>query len=203
MVVGIFFLIGLSLFFVYMSIMLMGKQGETASRAVREQLIPWVERSSLEQTDRRVIVERLEELSEEMGREELTSRQLDRLKLRLFESTILQWGTVETLNRIAQSSELSDQEKSEFSLACDRWLHAASLGHLHMRDMEFGTQNVCMIEPKSGRLVPRQEITEEMLREFMRRINSMSDKFQIPKEEFTKSVSQVFLQIVEDGLSVK
>ena len=41
-VIGIFGLVGISIFFVYMSMMLMGKQGQTAARSVREQLIPWV-----------------------------------------------------------------------------------------------------------------------------------------------------------------
>ncbi|MBU6175962.1 MAG: hypothetical protein KGQ60_19320 [Planctomycetes bacterium] len=203
LVIGIFGLVGLSLFFVYMSIMLMGNQGKRAAMSVHEQLIPWIERSLLGQNDRQVIIDRLETLAKEMEREELTSRQLTRLALRLTESTILQWGVVEQLNQIAQSSDLNAAEKEEFSKACDRWLHCASTGKLNMKDMEFGTQNVCIKEHPSGRLVPREKIDADRLREFMRRITTMCDRFEVPKEEFSKSVSQVFLQVIEEALEEK
>lgn len=203
LVIGIFFLVGVSIFFVYMSIMLMGNQGKAAARSVREQLIPWVEQSLLSQSDRQTIVSRLDEVAGQMEREELTSRQLTRLGIRLTESTILQWGAVEQLNLIAQRSELSAEEKAEFALTCDRWLNCASTGRLNMQDMEFGTQNVCTKEHPSGRLKPRDDIDETRLREFMSRISTMCDRFQIPKEEFPKSVSQVFLEVIESGLAEK
>lgn len=82
-VIGIFGLVGISVFFVYMSMMLMGNQGKTAVSSVREQLIPWVEQSSLGQNDRQIIVGRLNEISDSMEREELTTRQLSRLGIRL------------------------------------------------------------------------------------------------------------------------
>lgn len=203
LVIGIFGLVGLSLFFVYMSIMLMGNQGKRAAMSVHEQLIPWIERSLLGQNDRQVIIDRLEALAKEMEREELTSRQLTRLALRLTESTILQWGVVEQLNQIAQSSDMNEAEKEEFSKACDRWLHCASTGKLNVKDMEFGTQNVCIKEHPSGRLVPRETIDSDKLREFMRRVTTMCDRFEVPKEEFSKSVSQVFLQVIEEALEEK
>jgi hypothetical protein len=202
-VIGIFGLVGISIFFVYMSMMLMGKQGQTAARSVREQLIPWVEQSSLGQNDRQIIIAKLDEISESMEREELTTRQLSRLGIRLTESTILQWGAVENLNLIAQASEMSPEEKAEFSFECDRWFHCASLGKLSMQDMEFGTQNVCIKEQKSGRLKPRDGITAEQLREFMRRMKAMNDRFEIPKEEFNQSVSQVFMKVMEEALEKK
>jgi hypothetical protein len=186
-----------------MSMMLMGNQGKTAARSVREQLIPWVEQSSLGQNDRQIIVGRLNEISDSMEREELTTRQLSRLGIRLTESAILQWGAVENLNLIAQSSEMSPEEKAEFSFECDRWFHCASLGKLSMQDMEFGAQNVCIKEQKTGRLKPRDGITAEQLREFMRRMKAMNDRFEIPKEEFNQSVSQVFLKVMEEGLEKK
>lgn len=203
LVVGIFFLVGVSIFFVYMSIMLMGNQGKAAARSVREQLIPWVEQSLLSQSDRQTIVSKLDEVASQMEREELTGRQLTRLGIRLTESTILQWGAVEQLNLIAQRSELSAEEKAEFALTCDRWLNCASSGKLNMQDMEFGTQNVCTKEHPSGRLKPRDDIDETRLREFMSRISTMCDRFQIPNEEFPKSVSQVFLEVIESGLAEK
>jgi hypothetical protein len=202
-VVVIFVLIGVSLFFVYMSIIMMGNNGKRASKAVKEQLIPWVEQSHLDQSDRKNVIERLETLTEAMEREELTSRQLSRLNARLSESTILQWGTVEKLNQMAQTSELTENEKVEFSRSCDRWLRCAAEGKLSMQDMEFALQQVCTKAMPSGRLDPKQDINLDQWREFMRRIKQICERYKIPDEEFTKSVSQVFKQMIEDGLNEK
>lgn len=49
----------------------------------------------------------------------------------------------------------------------------------------------------------RDGITAEQLREFMRRMKAMNDRFEIPKEEFNQSVSQVFLKVMEEGLEKK
>lgn len=204
MVVAIFGLVGVCLFFAYMSIVLMTKQGEMAESGLRKQLIPWVEKESLlSQNDREIIVAKLEEIADMAGRNELTKRQISRLGIRLTQSTILQWGAVESLNRIAQSSNLSDDEKAQFSRACDRWLNSANSGRLNMHDMEFATQRVCVKDPKAGTLRPREDLNEENLRDFLRRVKTMCDNHGIPDEEFNKSVAQVFLQVVEDGLAEK
>jgi hypothetical protein len=202
-VIVIFFLIAVSLFFVYMSIVMMGNSGKRASRAIREQLIPWIEQSHLGQSDRKNVIDRLETLTESMDREELSSRQLSRLNARLSESSILQWGTVEKLQQIAQSSELTEGEKSEFTRLCDRWLRCASEGKLSMQDMEFALQQVCTKAMPSGRLDPKPDIDLEKLREFMRRVGQICERFKIPDEDYTKSVSQVFQQMIEDGLNEK
>lgn len=204
MVVVIFGLVGLCIVFAFMSLMLMNKQGEMAENGLRQQLIPWVEEKSLlSQGDREVIISKLDELANMASRDELTKRQISRLGIRLTQSTILQWGAVESLNRMAQSSGLSDDEKTQFARACDRWLSSAASGRLNMHDMEFATQRVCEKDPKAGTLMPRENLTDEELRDFMRRVKTMCDKHQIPDEEFHKSVSQVFLQVVEDGLAEK
>jgi uncharacterized protein (UPF0335 family) len=52
-------------------------------------------------------------------------------------------------------------------------------------------------------LKPRDGITSEQLREFMRRMKAMNDRFEIPKEEFNQSVSQVFMKVMEEALDKK
>ena len=125
-----------------MAVMISGSQGRRAAYSVREQIVPWVEQSSLSKTDRTNIVERLTELSVAMEREELTTRQLSRLVLRMTDSPVLQWGVVEKLNQKAQASNMTEAEKEEFRGACDRWLRTASEGRLNIQDMEFAVQNV-------------------------------------------------------------
>lgn len=196
----IFLLVGISLFFVYMSIVLMGNTGARASRAIYEQLIPWVEQSHLGQNDRRDIIDELELLAEKMKQEELTSRQLSRLNARLSDSVVLQWGAVEKLNAAAQESDMSDAEKAEFSALCDRWLACAASGKLSLQEMEFAMQQVCTKDVRSGRLNPKTDATSTALRDFMRRVKTICDHFKTPTESFDKKVSEVLKQMIEDGL---
>ncbi len=193
----------LSLAMIAMAAMMTGSKGRRAAYSVREQLIPWVEQSPLSRLDQQNIVERLYGLSEDMEREELSSRQLSRLVLRMTDSPVLQWGVVEQLNRAAQASNMTDAEKQEFGAACDRWLRSASEGKLSLQDMEFAVQNVATKDQRSGRLTVRENTNEERLREFQRRMTTISDKQSIPTEPFEKSVSQVFLKMIEDALNSK
>jgi len=178
--------------------------GRRAAYSVREMLIPWVEQSSLAPTDIKNIVERLSDLSSDMEREELTNDQLSRLAARLNDSTILQWGVVEQLNLQAHKSNgFNEDEKADFSAECDRWLVAASRGKLSLQDMEFAVQNVATKDPRSGRLSVRDNVSDEGLREFQRRMSTISDKFEIPKEPLNKSVSQVFSNVIDEALKEK
>jgi len=193
----------LSVGMIAMAAMMSGSQGRRAAYSVREQIIPWVEQSSLTRNDRQDIVERLTELSVAMEREELTSRQLSRLVLRMTDSPVLQWGVVEQLNLAAQKSSMTDPEKLEFRKACDRWLRTASEGRLSLQDMEFAVQNVATKEQRSGRLTIRDDVNEDRLREFHRRISTIADKHSIITDDFDKSVSQVFLRMVDEALVTK
>jgi hypothetical protein len=193
----------LSLGMIAMAAMMTGSKGHRAAYSVREQLIPWVEQSSLSRQDQQNIVERLSGLSEAMEREELSTRQLSRLVLRLTDSPVLQWGVVEQLNRAAQASTMTEPEKIEFRAACDRWLRSASQGRLSLQDMEFAVQNVATKDQRSGRLTIREDTNEDRLREFQRRISTISDKQSITSEPFDKSVSQVFMKMIDEALETK
>jgi hypothetical protein len=150
------------------------------------------------------IIDELTGLASQMERDELTSRQLTRLGVRLSDSAILQWGVVEDIHRRAQRSKgLTDQEKSEFGSLCDRWLRAAGEGKLSMTEMEFALQSAATKDPKSGRLNLKDEVTDEHLREFNRRVLAICEKYKVSSEPFDQSVAQVFKRMVEDGLAEK
>jgi hypothetical protein len=135
-----------------------------------------------------------------MKREELTSRQLSRLNARLSDSAILQWGAVEKLDAAAQESDMSDEEKAEFTSLCDRWFACAASGKLSLQEMEFAMQQVCNKDARTGRLNPKTDASSTALRDFMRRIKTMCDHFKTPTEKFGKKVPEVLRQMIEDGL---
>ena len=201
LVIAVIGAICLSLGMIAMAAMMTGSQGRRAAYSAREQLIPWVEQSSLSTPDKQNIIERMTDLSTKMEREELSSRQLSRLVIRLSDSPILQWGIVEQLIAATKASEgFTAEEKSDFASACDRWLRAASAGKLSLQDMEFAVQNVASKDPRSGRLSIRDDVNDERLREFFRRMVTMSDKLKIEKDPFEKSVSQVFSNVMDEAM---
>lgn len=188
----------------YMSFMLTGNQGPRASRAVRKQLIPWIDGSALSKTDQTLIIDELNDLASQMERGDLTSRQLSRLGIRLTDSTILQWGVVEdALRYVKESKGFTDEEKEDIQKTCDRWLRCASEGRLSMTEMEFAFQVCGLKEPMTGRLILRKDVTDEQIREFHRRVLGVCEKYNTSTEPFNKSVSQVFHTMIQDGLSEK
>jgi hypothetical protein len=203
-VVFIFLIAGGCVLIAILSFLLLGQSGKRAAYSVREELIPWIDRSSLSAADRTSMVEQLTGLANQMERDELTARQLSRLQIRFTDAAIFQWGTVEELNRRAQKSAgLSEAEKEEFSAVCDRWLMAAGEGKLSMNEMDFALQGVATKEPQSGRLTVKAEVADDQIRETQRRILAVCEKYKVANEPFDKSPSQVLRTIIEDGLAEK
>lgn len=180
-----------------------GNQAERASAALRSQLIPWVEISTLSPTDKAQIIERLNELVADMDAERLDERQLSRLNFRLSGAPIFQWGVVEQIiAAVNQNSELSSKEKEDFGLETDRLLRTIQNGRLSMEQLQFATQPVAQQEVKTGRLSLRENPSTKELQECSRRITSLNDEAKTVKGSIDKSVSQVFQAIMEEALTV-
>jgi hypothetical protein len=182
---------------------IMGK-GSNLAYAVREEIVPWIEQSPLSTIDQQSIVEQLKILASDMERDELTQRQMARVAVRLRESPVLQWGVVDQLARYERSSAgITDDEKTEYASQRDRWLRAAVDGKLSLQDMEFAVQNVATKDRRTGTLTMRDDVNDERLREFQRRVGTMLDRLKIPKEPFDKSIAQAFALGIEEALSQK
>lgn len=179
-----------------------GSQHLQASSALRTQLIPWVEKSTLSDADRQSIIERLNELVADMDANRLTTRQLSRLNFRLSGAPIFQWGVIEEIQRQANvSADFSVAEKEALNAECDRLLRTARDGKIAMEQIEFATQQAAVKEQRSGRLTARQEISAAEFQEFLRRITAINDRVQTEKKPLVKSVSQVFRMQIEDALN--
>ncbi len=200
------FIIAALLFSVTMIVaawMIMGNQGPMAARAIESQMIPWVEQSSLEPTDRDSIVRELRDLVEDLKADRLDERQMFRLKARIADSPVLQWGAIQQLQAKIQASGLTQQEKEDADLQLDRFLRCAGEGKMAMEQMEFVVQKVVTKERSSGRLTALSSTDDQALREFLRRAKALCDNAKIPEEPFPKSPAQVFHALVEDGLAGK
>lgn len=178
------------------------EQSAMASRALQQQLIPWVEQSLLNANDKQSIIERLRELAADMEAKRLDERQLTRLSYRLDSAPVFQWGCIEELQRQARASnELTNEEKDSIDATCDRMLRSVREGKIAMQQISYIVQRVATAERLSGKLTPIENNTAADLREFGRRAETVCDTLEISKEPLDKSPSQVFRLMVDEALN--
>ena len=201
---AVLFLMGalaLAVSLVIASWMLMGNQPAMAARAIEEQMIPWVNQSVLAPDDRSEILEELRQLAEQIRTTPPDDRKLLRLKMRIADSPVLQWGTMQILAQKIAQSGLTEEEKQAAVRTNQRLLRAASEGTLGIQQLEFIVQHVTRKEVLSGRLVNLENPSDADLREFLRRGEAFSDTAKISGDPFSKSPAQVFHDLILDALN--
>lgn len=181
------------------AVFLMGNQSERAAKAIEQQLIPWVEQSSLAEPDRRDIINDLQAIVFDIEQERFDERQLRRLRLRLEDSTILQWGVIQQLVARSKTMELTDVEKEALEVETSRLFDAACQGKFGMQQMEFLLQKAASKNFKSGRLTLKEDISEADIREFLARSKKQCDDLKIAEDPVRKTIPQAFRDLIEDA----
>jgi hypothetical protein len=177
-------------------------QSLIASRSIREQLIPWVEQSPLEATDKSTIIDELNEITRQIDEEQLDEAQLRRLRFRLTDNPALMWGYVQAaLGAVAASTELTELEKEQASRTSERLLRLVSEGKLTRSALEFVLQSVTLAKSDRSGLVVKENPSTDDLRQFIKRGGEQADGLKASLEPFDKSPSQVFLMMIDDALA--
>lgn len=173
-----FFIIGAlitSVSLVFMAYLLNGSQAAMAAKALEERLIPWVEQSPLDPTDKAPILDDLQHLVTDLKADRINERQLIRIRMRIVDTPVLQWGVVQQLLPRLEQSKLEDHEKTIGTKELDRLLRSAAEGQLPMETFEFILQPVAVKEKLTGRLLARQELTDADLRTFLSRAKQLNE----------------------------
>ena len=201
-VLAIFLLLIVSVGAVVISAFLLGSQSERAVAALRQQLIPWVEQSSLRERDRNQIVDELEALVIDLENDRLNSRQLTRLKVSLEDAPILQWGTVQRLNEATESSGLTEQEKAAVARESNRLLRMVMAGQLGMQKLEFLLQPVSTKNRLDGRLTLNEDVDDAAIQEFLLRATTTLDRFEVDEQPLEMTVPQVFRHLLDEARTI-
>lgn len=176
-------------------------QSENAARALREQLIPWVQQSALEPTDKEAISAELNQLAVQMDSKDLNEGELRRLRFCLTDNPVLLWGFVQAaVGKIESSSELTDIEKEQARLTADRLLRLVAERKLTRSALEFSLQTVTLARSDGSGLVVKDNPTTDDLRTFVKRGAQQADGLQSSKEPYEKSPAQVFHMMIESAL---
>jgi hypothetical protein len=201
LIVVIIFSVIMSVVCAFLSWYLNQNQSENAARALREQLIPWVEQSALEPTDKESISSELGELARQMDSKELNEGELRRLRFCLTDNPVLMWGFVQAaVGKIEQSSELTDLEKEQARLTADRLLRLVEESKLTRSALEFTLQTVTLAKSDRSGLVVKDNPTTDDLRTFMKRGAQQADGLKASTEPYDKSPAQVFHMMIDAAM---
>lgn len=192
----------LSVFCAFGSWYINQNQPAIAARSIREQLIPWVEQSPLEPTDKSAIVDELQTLTGQIEAGQLDEGQLRRLRFRLQDNPALLWGFVQaTLGAFEKSTELTSLEKEQAQKTADRLLSMVSDGKLTRSALEFILQSVTLAKSDRSGLVVKENPSTDDLRQFLKRGSEQADAANASTEPFDKSPSQVFMLMIDEALA--
>ena len=192
-----------SVLFTLGAFLLRGKQPQHAIASIQRQLIPWIEESQLSDPDKNRITGRLNELLVAIERDEISSRQLQRLYHRLSENPVLQWAPLELA--IAQangSGEYTDAERAHLQSLSDRLLQAAGQGRISINELEFVLQPITLRNSKSGRLILKEPLLHnDVLTSVQRGEELLKSRELQDIPVVDASVGQVFDRMIDEALN--
>ena len=203
-------IVGLALgsaFCAFGSFILLNDQYPSASKAINKQLIPWVQESNLEEPDKQSIVQQLRDLLPQLEARTITKEQLLRLRNALQDNPVLLWGNIQSIQRQAAESGLTDLEKEVLNLTAERLLRMAAERELSRRDLEFTFQDFSKVRSEeAGAQVSGIEVngdlTDEQLREFMKRAQGLLEQAGQANEGYEKTAAQAFQILINSALDV-
>lgn len=180
-----------------------GDQSVMAKKGITQQLIPWVAQSNLPADEKQSIVNQLHEVVSLVQSEQLTSRQLSRLKNCLEDNPILLWGNVLEILGQAKAAGLSEVETEAAKRTAQRLLRMTNDRQLSRNDLEFVLERCVQQRADALGLAVRSPLTGEQIREFATRGQQLADGKNVSLEPFDKSPSEVFASMLKDALKVE
>jgi hypothetical protein len=178
-------------------------QPALAERGITQQLIPWVETSTLSPLDKQAILGDLQAVVEKVKSRELTSRQLSRLKNALEDNPVLLWGTVEGVLARADDAGMPEVEIEAGKRVVQRLLRAAAQRKLGRNDLVYQLEGCTHTRTDGQGLEINTPLSAQQIRDFLTRAESFVNGRDVPNEPYEKTVPEVFRGLIDEALSVK
>lgn len=194
--------IGVSVAFTVAAFMLRGMQPQHAIASIQQQLIPWVDQSELSDADKNRITGRLNELLNQIEREEVSSRQLQRLYHKLSENPVLQWAPLEQAIAAAQGNpDYTDAEREQLQSLSDRMLEATGRGRISINELEFVLQPMTLRNSQSGRLLLKEKVSHNEVMTSVQRGEELLKSRELQDVAVGDvSVGQMFERMIDEAL---
>ncbi len=203
LVVSILTLALLCIFCAFGSWLMFSDQPAMAERGIREQLIPWIEASSLSEEDKNSILRQLDDVLILVKSRQLTTIQLSRLKNCLEDNPALLWGAVDEILRQGQAAGLTATEIEAAKRTAQRLLRMTAERKLSRNDLEFALEKCIRRTASITGIEVLQPLTGEQARSFSQRGQKLADAQNIPFDPYEKRPAQVLEAMLKEALSVK
>ncbi|GIW98827.1 MAG: hypothetical protein KatS3mg111_2160 [Pirellulaceae bacterium] len=171
-----------------------------AEKAIRQQLIPWIESSQLAEEDRAAIIAELEHLLPLLRNRQIDPQQLSRLHSCLQDNPVLLWGAVQAVERQAAAAGLSDVEITALRRLNQRLLRGAAERILSRNDIEYVLQPCARVRDDGQSLEAREGLSADELRQYMQRAEQVLERNRIPNEPYPRTPAEAFATLIDEAL---
>ena len=187
-------------------------QYKSAAPAITEQLIPFVEQSTLATADREAILLQLDELLPKIRNKEISTKQLYRLRNCLEDNPVLLWGVVQSVVSQAKKLSVESGGVSDGMTAVElealdriegRLLRAAAERKIGRNDLEITLQSCAVLAKNQSGLEVKPDLTPTQIREFMTRAEQLIKNQKIPSEPYEKTPGDAFEALVRSALELE
>lgn len=174
------------------------KRTEFAVRTLKGSYLPQLEQSLLQPEEKLLVVRRVKELATDMERGKYEQWQAAGIMQRLQRLPVVQWGELEAVDGHIRKSEAEDRSDSLQELS--RLRRGVELGKVTSFDFEDVLKPVMEADAQSStgrRLV--QPLTDELVKEVIKRAKLVSDRSEVPNKSFDVSIDEILSREIELG----
>ncbi len=185
--------------FAFSAWLIFQKRGDLAIRTLRQTIIPELEQSRLDPEEKRIIVEELSELADDMEQGLYENWQAGGIMQRLINSPMMRWGDLVAVERWA-AKNLPPEQQPEARKQISRFFRAVELDRVVARDIHDVLAPVSTRENAAGFVQLRTQLREQDVREVVQRARLVADRAQVPDQTFPDvSLSQFIRRQIEVG----
>jgi hypothetical protein len=188
---------GLSTWWLY------NQRTDIAVRTIRGSIIPEIQQSLMKPEEKTAIIQLLNEVAADGEAGKIENWQAAGIMERLSRSPLLQWGNLIGCEGIIQeSSELTEQERTQGLLELSRLKRALELGKADGRDLEDALSPVLIQEGNDVLLRLNRQADIAALRDVILRAQLVADREQIESQYFEVLLAPIIQREIAAGRDV-
>lgn len=187
------------LFCAFSTWVLFQQRTDFAVRTLRGSLIPELEQSRLDPEQKQAVVNRIDELADQLESGRYEQWQAAGVMQRLQRLPVLQWGELAAVETFAvkQGGDLADRAELQFS----RLRRAVELGDVTSFDVEDVLKPVLIVDQNAsnGRRL-REPLDAESVAEVIQRAELLADRSDVPDQSYQVELDPLLRRAIEAGL---
>lgn len=171
-----------------------------AVRTLQGFVIPEIEQSGMEQSEKGEVITILREVVTQAEEGQLEDWQASGIMERLKRSPLMQWGDLAVADALINTSpEFTEVEKTDASMQLARLRRAAELGEAI--DADFVDVLSPIMDESDGTSAPRirRDATAQQMRDVVLRAKLIADRGKIPNEMFDVRIADILAREVREG----